>query len=235
MNSLRLTLLVTGLTLALSACVQTQPPPPISHDGLHLQPNTKFAVVYTKPGADFSEYNALAIETCNVAFRKNWLRDQNSGSINFSNRVTKKDVERIQQGLSELCGKVFSEVMSNDQQLPLLQTADPSKNLLILRPAIINLDVNAPDNMSPGRTRTYTTSAGEMTLYLELVDGATNAVVARVIDRQKDYDDSYLEWTNSVTNKADANRVLSKWAAQLKLGLDQIMQAPATAATPSAN
>ena len=33
---------------------------------------------------------------------------------------------------------------------------------MIVRPAIINLDVTAPDTPTAGRSRTYSSSAGEM-------------------------------------------------------------------------
>ena len=89
-------------------------------------------------------------------------------------------------------------------------------------PAIIDLYINAPDVMSPGRSRTYTTNAGHMTLDLEVRDSVTGQLMARAVDKQQSVDTGYMQWTNSVTNRADAQRAIDVWAAQLRAGLDRI-------------
>jgi hypothetical protein len=73
--------------------------------------------------------------------------------------------------------------------------------------------------------RTYTTSAGQMTLVLELVDATTGDVLARVVDSQQDFDTARMQWTNSVTNRAAADRILRMWAKRLREGLDRIREA----------
>ena len=78
------------------------------------------------------------------------------------------------------------------------------ENVLILRPAIINLDVSAPDTNSAGMQRAYTTSAGEMTLLLELLDATTGEVLVRIVDRRQAMDTGRMQWSNSVTNAAEA-------------------------------
>ena len=70
-------------------------------------------------------------------------------------------------------------------------------------------------------TRTYTTSAGEMTLYVELFDSATGAKIGQAIDRQRALDNGRITYTNSVTNTAEANRILRKWANLLVDALDE--------------
>ena len=87
---------------------------------------------------------------------------------------------------------------------------------------IINLDISAPDTRSAGMQRTYTTEAGEMTLLLELFDGTTGEILVRVVDRQRSRESSRLQWTSSVTNQADARRILSRWASQFRKGLDEV-------------
>ena len=94
------------------------------------------------------------------------------------------------------------------------------EHVLILRPSIINLDINAPDVRTTGMSRSYTTSAGEMTLYLELVDATTGETLARVVDRKREMDTGHIQWTSSVSNKADAERTLRRWAKLLRDGLD---------------
>lgn len=212
-----------GAGLLLSACAgMEQSAPEVSFDGLHLVPDTQFATVYLKPGADLSVYNKFGVTDCQVAFRKNWMRDQNTDRIDLNNRVTQKDVDRIKSQLGAECEKYFREALNQDPAYDVVEEFSQGEEVLVLRPAIINLDVNAPDVRTAGMSRSYTTSSGEMTLYLELVDATTDAVIGRIVDRQRDFDDNYMTWSNSVTNRAEADRILRRWSKELRDGLDKV-------------
>jgi hypothetical protein len=54
--------------------------------------------------------------------------------------------------------------------------------VLIVRSAIINLDVEAPDTMQAGMNGTVAASAGQMTLYAELYDSVSNQMIGKVMD-----------------------------------------------------
>jgi hypothetical protein len=220
-QTLQALLLVSVATLA-SACSTAPAAPEESYDGLVLVPDTRFGVVYRRPGADLSDYDSYGLMACEVAFRKNWQRDQNSSRVDLSNRVTQKDVDRIKDRLGEECGKYFREALEQSPPYRLVESFSDGEGVLILRPAIINLDISAPDTRSAGMQRTYTTEAGEMTLLLELFDGTTGEILVRVVDRQRSRESSRLQWTSSVTNQADARRILSRWADQFRKGLDEV-------------
>jgi hypothetical protein len=92
-----------------------------------------------------------------------------------------------------------------------------------LQPAIVDLDVNAPDisMRQPGMVTTYTTSSGEMTLKLDLLDSSTNDLIGRVIDRRQDNSSgNQIQFSNSITNRADAERIVRSWANLLRKALD---------------
>ena len=208
-----------ALGTLLAACASQAPQ--ISHDGLELQPGTQLDQVYLKPGVSLAGYNEVGVEPCTVAFRKNWLRDQNTNRIDLTRRVTQEDVDKIKDSLAEHCDKFFREALLEEPAYTIAESFDDGESVLVLRPSIINLDINAPDTMSPGISRTYTTSAGAATLSLEMADATTGEVLVRVIDKRRDFDTGRLEWTNSVTNRADADRALRYWAGQLRKGLDR--------------
>lgn len=209
--------------LLLSACAGMESAPPAqTPDGLELVPGTAFAEVYRKPGVDLSIYSVYGVTPCEVAFRKNWMRDQNSDRIDLTNRVTQKDVDRIKQTLGSDCEAKFREALAADPAYQVVEEFNQGESVLVLRPAIVNLDINAPDVRTAGISRTYTTSSGEMTLVLELVDATTGDTLVRILDRQRDFDDNYMTWSNSVTNKADADRILRRWARELREGLDKV-------------
>jgi hypothetical protein len=218
----RLHLLLATLAF-LGACAGT-PAPEVTEDGLVLKPDTGRATVHVRPGATIADYSEFGLEPCEVSFRRNWLRDQNSSRVNLSNRVTQRDVDRIRDNLAAECDKYFRAALTEEPAYPLVENFDNGEAVLVLRPAIIDLDVSAPDVQSSGMQRSYTTTAGEMTLLLELVDGTTGEVLARARERQESRDVGRMQWSNSVTNRAEADRILKSWATRLRTGLDAARQ-----------
>jgi hypothetical protein len=149
--------------------------------------------------------------------------------MDLGSRVTQKDVDRIKDKLSQECGNYFRQALEQAPPYKLVERFSDGEQVLVVRPAIINLDIAAPDTRSTGVQRTYTTEAGEMTLLLELFDGTTGEILVRVIDRQRGRDSGYMQWSNSVTNQADAERILGRWAKQLRKGLDEATRGAVTA------
>lgn len=206
------------------SCASTTGQPEVTHDGLvrdHSYPN---AEVYKKPGATLAGYDEYGLVPCRVTFRKNWERDQNQSRLDLSNRVTQKDVDRIKDGLSAECDKYFRAALEADPPFKLVEQFMEGEKVLILAPSIVNLDIAAPDLMTAGRSRTYTTSSGQMTLFLEVIDGTTHEVLFRVVDRKRAPEYGTLRWSNSVSNKADADRALKYWAGRLRKALDTAHQ-----------
>jgi hypothetical protein len=230
MNPIRIAGAMAVLCAAalLAACAGMSAPPE-TYDGLVLVDKTEFSRVYKRPGVDLSSYQTYGLERCEVAFRKNWLRDQNSSRLDLGNRVTQKDVDRIKDTLSDECDKYFRAALEQKPPYQLVDSFNDGESVLVLRPAIINLDIAAPDTFSAGMQRTYTTEAGEMTLVLELLDGTTGEILVRAVDRQRGTDNMTLRWTNSVTNQAAARRILRYWASVLRRELDKATSGARTA------
>ncbi len=83
--------------------------PEYTVEGLKLVPNTKnIALVWAEPGADLSQYDRVYLTEPYVAFKKNWKREQNRGSL----RVSSSDMERIKKNVSELFMEVFTEELT---------------------------------------------------------------------------------------------------------------------------
>ena len=213
-------LIVAISAVMLSACATAPTEPEVTFDGLVQVPDTRLEKVYRLPGADLSGYVEFGLAPCEVSFRKNWLRDQNRSNINLTKRVKQDDVNRIRDALAEECTTYFREALLEAPAYNLVEDFENGQDVLVIKPAIIDLDINAPDVRGAGMARNYTTSAGEMTLSLELVDGTTGQVLVRVVDQQEDRDSYRLEWTNSVSNRAEARRVLGMWSERLRKGFD---------------
>ena len=207
----------------IAGCANTDTRPEVTHDGLEAVTGTKFGDVYAKPGVDLSSYSKFTIDTCDVAFKKNWQRDQNSSRVSATRRVSDSDVQGIRDALSALCLAEFVAALQAAPAYPMVTFDAADTQTLVLTPSIINLNISAPDVKSPGMSRSYTTNnTGEMTLYLELSDASTGEILYRIIDRRRSRQSFGLQWTNSVTNTADAKRILEQWSAQLREGVDHI-------------
>ncbi|MDO3382919.1 DUF3313 family protein [Gilvimarinus algae] len=210
--------------LALLAVGCATPPPPVSHDGLHLVENRDLDEVYLKPGIELADYTAVSLKPCTVAFRANYMRDQNSNRGLMRDRVTEEDMQVIQARFAKSCDEHFREALQDSPAYKIVEQGSGEERVLDIRPAVIDLDLTAPDINSPGISRTYTTSSGEMTLFLEAYDGTTGEIIARVVDEKEDRDDMYLEWTNRASNMHDANRAFASWTRSLRRALDQARQ-----------
>jgi hypothetical protein len=182
--------------------------PATTTDGLQLVPDTKLAAVYLKPGATLSQYDKIALLDPYVAFAKNWQRDYNEEAT-FENQVTDKDMLEIRQKVArEFSREVLRVLKADGRQI----VSTGGAGVLILRPAIVNLQITAPDLMTPGMEQTFVTNAGSMTLYLELLDGKTGDLIARIIDPEAADDAGIAQVANGVTNTADFDRVVDRWA-----------------------
>jgi hypothetical protein len=206
----RRTLVLLALLMLVSTSLQAKKEelPEVTVEGLHRVPDSKLAVVYADPGADLVPYKRVKLLDAYVAFRKNWERDQRRSAVSRTG-VSATDIERIKTTMAEEFRAVFTEVLESGG-FPVVE--ETGEDVLLIRPAIVNLDPNAPDLRNAGRSYSYVTSAGEMTLYIELYDSQTGDLLAKAIDRKVDRDDGFYTWANSVSNKAAADRILKGWA-----------------------
>jgi hypothetical protein len=190
-----------------AAAASSKSLPETSPEGLKLVPKTKVSAVYLREGATFGDYDKVMISDCYVAFRKNWQRDHNRDS---AFRVSDADVTRIKTELADEFRKVFTAQLTAKGESVV---STPGSGVLVLRPAIINLDITAPDVAVAGRSRTFTASAGQATLFLELYDSVTSELLARAIDvKSARSTGGFISVTNGATNRTEAQRMLKKWA-----------------------
>ena len=194
--------------------------PEYTVEGLQRIHNPKhMALVYAEPGADLQQYDRIYLVEPYVAFKKNWKRDQNRS---HALKVRTSDMEKIKVGVKE----IFMEVFTKELEKGGYELADErAEDVLIVKPAIIDLNVNAPDIATSGMTRTFTESAGSMTLYMELYDSETDDLLAKAIDKKADRGHGWMEWQTRVTNIAAGKRMMQPWAEALRQALDEAREA----------
>lgn len=202
----------------LSSCQTTSSTPidePSTQEGLQRVDVKGVDAVYRRPGADVSQYDKLLLRPIEVAFSKHWQPETSSALY----RMNEPDREKIKQELAEAFAEVFKQELEVEGGYQLVSTSAP--DVLEIRAAIVNLYITAPDVSmeTAGRTRVYTTDAGEMTLILELHDSVTGELLARAYDRRSGQGSTW-QWTSSVTNSSEAKRIIASWARPLRNALD---------------
>jgi hypothetical protein len=198
-------------TSASAAGTSAKRVPDVTHDGLELVQGSAMERTWVKPGEDFSQYDQVGLLDCFVAFKKNWQMDHP--------QMRTYDMDRIKKALAEEFHKIFSaELEKNGYPI----ATSPARNVLLVRPAIINLDVNAPDTNSDVDEITYTASAGSMTLYVEFYDSVSNEILARALDERAANNPGGFDESSIVTNTADARSLLEHWADLLVKKLDEV-------------
>ncbi len=195
----------------------------LTFDSLVPVDNPALTAVYIDPDADFSVFKRVAILEPFVAFRTNWQRDQSRAR---RGRISNRDMQRIKQDVAT----IFERVMTERLEAAGFEVVDTvGEDVILLRPAIIDLDVTAPDARSTGRTTTYTATAGAATLYIQLFDSVTGEILGRAADRRTARrPGNFLTWSNSVTNRREATRTMGQWADGLIAVLNE-QYLPATA------
>jgi hypothetical protein len=184
--------------------------------GMELIDQSGRGAIYADPNVDWSVYDRIQLDPATVAFRKNWLRDQNRSQ---PNRIRSSDVERIKETMARTFDTVFREELSENGGYTLTESS--GDDVLRITPHIEDLDLYAPEARSaPGIQRNYTESMGRMTLRLDLYDSVTGDLIATASEHREAPRHGYLEWTTSISNTREARLMFERWAKQLRERLD---------------
>lgn len=189
-----------------------------SWDGLVEVKPKRFDAAFLLPGADFRPYRKLMIDPATVAFRKDWMKRVNRATRS-SERISQNDAERIAATARDNFTDVFTEAFRKAGYD--IVTA-PGADVLRVRAGVIDLYIAAPDTQRSGRSRTYTMEAGEATLFLEVRDSSSGALLGRVLDQRATRNTGRLTVANQATNRADFRTLFRQWADISVKGLDNL-------------
>jgi Protein of unknown function (DUF3313) len=187
-------------------------------DGLVEVKPKRLDAAFLKPGADFRPYTKVMIDQAEVAFRKDWLKRVND-SMPVSSRISQEDAEKILAEARKNFAEVFAEVFA-DKGISIV--TEPGPDVLRVRPGVIDLYIAAPDRMSSSRSRTYTMESGEATLFLEVLDSTSLAILGRALDKRATRNTGRVSISNSVTNRADFRALFRQWAEICVKGFEDL-------------
>ncbi|WP_448578658.1 DUF3313 family protein [Thermaurantiacus sp.] len=175
-----------------------------SWDGLVEVRSRRLDAAFLMPGADFRPYKRVMLDPPGVAFRRGWMQDMQRSR---TARLTEADAARIREAVAANITDIFVEEFTR-AGFEVVTVAGP--DVLRVRTDVVNLFINAPDVPTAGRSRSFTTNAGEATLVLEARDSDTGALLARAVDRQEAR--GLPGPTTRVSNSSEFRTVARGWA-----------------------
>lgn len=189
----------------------TEPPA-----GLQPVDSNEFDILYVKPGFEPGDYGKLVIDEPEVALDDYWK---------WTNRrdIEERDLKRIETNTSKILREQFGRKLSAGEGYSLAQAGEAKgEGVLRLKPAMIDLNLHAPDLSVPERRKTYIKSAGHATLYLDIYDGASGELLLRAIDHDRAREQTRFYEGNRATNYHDFSILVGRWASALRRYLDAL-------------
>jgi hypothetical protein len=210
--------------------LETGPDAETTPDGLVRAKGSKFDDLWVKPGADIASYDALLIGNVRIAYK----RKPNSRRYSITGSNFALDARQAKE-LQDLLRQALVKQIDESKSWTLADAAGPG--VLLIEPGLIDLVVKVPTD-APPNSNTYTTSAGEVTLMLELRDSETQEILARVADRKEarrpGSGPNNLYWSNPINNKSAVQSMFRRWARILMARLDTAHRIGASASADAA-
>ncbi|MCC7199923.1 MAG: DUF3313 family protein [Gammaproteobacteria bacterium] len=207
-----------ALALIASVGSATAADAPKTWEGLELQSAKGLDLLYVRPATRFETYTSVVIDApIEVAFDKDW--DPNRGVRGVSRQLSARNIQQIRDEMATEFRKVFAEELARSGYAIVDQ---PGEQTLRVSASLADVYINAPERMEVDNVVTYTLEPGRMTLEMELRDGPTGQLLARVVDEKSGTNIGPLRVTNSMTNASDFRRAARSWAQRLIKALDMV-------------
>jgi hypothetical protein len=207
--NLRALLVFSVLTLTAAGCAA--PPKTPAQDGLVALHSYNVDELYVRPNADLSGYRKVLIDPIPVELRSDWLNQRHA-----YNRIQAPSVYPYVDGArltKEAAASVESSLVQAFKARGYEIAAQPEPGVLRVSARVTELFVNAPDRLSPWRTRNFTRDAGQATLSLEARDAVSGTVLARVVHRGIAREISRINLADDVSNLMWFDTMFRRWAA----------------------
>ncbi|MFL6858823.1 MAG: DUF3313 family protein [Allosphingosinicella sp.] len=220
--------LLAPLSLAAALALAAPAPaaqPPASWDGLSRVAAKSIDALYLLPGADFRTYAKVKLEPAEVAFRKNWVRDQNSTRRGLGGRISDADARRALDAGAASVDRIFAKAFA---KAGYQMVDEAGADVLSIKPMVLNIAVAAPENMSAGRIHTFSVEAGQATVVVEARDSLSHQLLGRAVDAQTIGDRGHGGIRNRASNVADFEFAFADWAKRAAAGLARLRGSPPT-------
>jgi hypothetical protein len=210
--------------LAATALIASAAEPSQDFDGLVRVNSRQLDHLYVLPGVDFSRFKRVHLDPVDVSFSERW--DPNRNRPRGARSLSTQDIENIRSTVATEFARSFADELGRSGYPIVNEDGD---DVLRVTPFIVNLYITAPGTQTtPGRSRTFVASTGQMTLVAVARDSVTGEFLARAIDTQTGRRTGTMQLSSSVANMGDARRAFTTWARVLRTGLDEARTSAAT-------
>ena len=199
-------LLISCLALGLAACASPSPTAGLAtQEGLVAVHSRNLDELYLRPNADLPGYRKVMIDPVQVGVRT---------QMHAYNRIQApavypEDAARFaKETAASLEGIVAEAFKARGYEV----AAAPEPGVLRVSLSVAELDVYAPDRLSPWRTRNFTRDAGQAKLYLEARDAVTGALLGRVVHHGIAREVSRINVADNVSNQFWFETLFRRWA-----------------------
>ena len=175
-------------------------------------------LAYVRPGASLAAYKRVKLDPVEVQFDKSWDPTRTGSRI----KLGPEEREKIRASVAKLVEEEFAKTLQKGGTYQL--TTESAPDVLRVKVSVLNVYINAPTGTGAGRSKTYVSSAGQMTLLAELSDSVSGQVLARVADRREANSLARMERADRIENEGAAREVAAAWAQILRNALDKAHQ-----------
>ena len=191
-----------------------RPPEETTSDGLVRVPARSVGGVYRAPDATFTQYQRVILEPPSISFIKDWAEKHP--------KVGPKEMARIRAEVVELFRDEFAREFVS-RRSPFKFAEEPAPDVLLVVPAIEDLDMIAPDTGSEAFTHSYTTGRPvTMKVTGDLRDAMTGKLIGRVIIYHPPelYANKELRAADRTANAHEQRIVYADWSRLVREALN---------------
>jgi hypothetical protein len=215
-----LAVVIGGCTTA-APTIQAGPDAELSFDGLHKVDNSQADLAWARPDFDISGYTKIMPVGAGIEYRP--VKNMGRTTMDRSKSGPYFIDDKARGQFETLVAEIFKEELQKSERFTMVDEAGP--DVLMVRGGLLDVISYVPEEPVGGRSEIFLSSVGEATLVLELRDSETLTILARSVDRRAaETSGGSFQRSNSVTNSAEAKRLIRRWATRLREGLDGFAQ-----------
>ena len=164
----------------------------------------------TRPQAQLSGYRGVLIEPARVEFAEGRYRQMHAYDRAPPRAIDRDETRRL---AAEVAASLESSLAEAFRARGFEIATAPAPGVLRLSPVVAELYINAPEQPSPWRTRSFTQNAGQAKLSLEARDSVSGALIERVEEKAVAEQMGRLELADEVASRFWFDALFRRWAA----------------------
>ena len=182
-------------------------------DGMTRAKVKGFGVAYVQPHAALGAYDKVLMDPVSVEYRRDWDPERTGSRIQISDEQR----EALRAGVATAVHDAFAKALQQGGRYRIVD--QPGPGVLKLQLKVVDLYLNFAGPPTAGRSRTYSTSTGEISMVAELSDAATGQVLARVADWEDMRNTGVGLPSGSPRTSSDIEGVAAGWGRSLREAL----------------